>query len=649
MGKIVKRIQELLKKNSKNHILLIFMVILFEIFLFMQHRMVGMYFDDFGNASLSYAYDAGIDGTNYSIYNMLDWAAHIYMNWGGRVLYALILIPLLKNGVHLFMAIQTVIVLLTMLVMWRIAKKSIEGANDCLIMLCFIIIYGLLQGDILTMGFYWASASVLYVWPVLPFMLTILLYSFIEEKIKTNKKITFRDYIGLIFTIPLTTLSQEQIGGALLVWFICNIIFKHNKEEKKYAKSDCIALIYTIVTFGIFFAAPGNWVRMATNESYADMSFAEKMVDSFPKVLDLLTNYNLKYFNIVLALVGILVWYDLINCKKRGYIAISLTGILPFLISNFMLLINKDILSDSLRHIFYFIFLIDMFFMLLFYFSKREKLGFISIMIAGVASIFCLILSPAFSLRSCIPYIYVCMILCAVVVSNCFVGYGLKKGRIVIGCVFVAFGLVSLGNSRNVYKGYEDNYFIDCYNFDKLKNYNGEEAIVLITYPNAVYRSSMSCDTGYEFVDYWMKEYFAIPQNVMIEWKTIAELQSYAKLAMLDINYGDGFYEDEGGYRWSNKDAEFVINNKAEENRIVAFSAGIVTGYEAYSKVVIYCNGNEVYSAYVNKDGIDCEFEIELVDGENIFEVETDAQRIEAEGDSRELYMRFSSVKCELN
>ena len=27
-------------------------------YLFMQHRLVGMYFDDFGNASLSYSYDS---------------------------------------------------------------------------------------------------------------------------------------------------------------------------------------------------------------------------------------------------------------------------------------------------------------------------------------------------------------------------------------------------------------------------------------------------------------------------------------------------------------------------------------------------------------------------------------------------------------
>lgn len=103
--------------------------------------MVGMYYDDFGNASLSYGYDSSqIAGTNYSMKDLYMWAKYIYFNWGGRIIYALMLIPLLKN-------------------------------------------------EILTMGMYWASASVLYVWPVLFFILLILHYGNLKKKINDSEKI----------------------------------------------------------------------------------------------------------------------------------------------------------------------------------------------------------------------------------------------------------------------------------------------------------------------------------------------------------------------------------------------------------------------------------------------------------------------------
>ena len=62
----------------------ILMICFFAFYLFMQHRLVGMYYDDFGNASLSYGYDSSsIIGTNYTIMDLAKWSKFIYLNWGG--------------------------------------------------------------------------------------------------------------------------------------------------------------------------------------------------------------------------------------------------------------------------------------------------------------------------------------------------------------------------------------------------------------------------------------------------------------------------------------------------------------------------------------------------------------------------------------
>lgn len=649
MGNWVKQLAAAYRNLSKKQLIIFFLFVIYSIFLFSQYRLVGMYYDDFGNASLSYGYDAQIVGTNYTIKDLLQWAGYIYMNWGGRIIYALMLIPLLKTGSHLFMMIQVIIIILTLIVMYFIAKKIADETNGILIIISFALIYGLLQGDILTQGFYWASASVLYVWPMLPFMLTILLYGMIEKRIANDEKIRFRDYAGLMITIPLVTLSQEQLGGAMIVWFICNMFFNHYKNEKPYRKIDLLAICYSVATFGIFFAAPGNWARMATNEAYADKTFLQKIGSGFCNVLALLTNHNLKYFNLVLVIMGIFALYRLARCKKIWYVIISAILLVPFLAVDITQILRINIFSDEVRGASFFVFLLDMFFILWFYFLEKKQIGFMAMMVSGVASVFCLIVSPAFSLRSCIPYVFICMILCAVIINDSFVRMNTAIGKGIITVVLIILGAVCVGNSAGIYKGYESNYYIDNYNFNKLKNYNGtDDRIYLVDYENKTYRGTMSCDTGFEYIDYWMKEYFAIPQDVVIEWKSINELSEYAKMATMEIDYGVGFYEDEGGYRWADERAEIIINNYTKEEMKVVFSSQIFTGYKESARVSVVHNGEEINTVMTNQNGVSCEFEITLAPGENVLKLETDAQKIENGADARSLYMRFVSPKCEI-
>lgn len=644
----LRKIKKYFQGLTSNQISTFFMFVIMWGVLLLQHRMVGMYYDDFGNASLSYGYNSNVVGTNYSVKDLLDWATYIYMNWSGRIIYALMLIPLLKTGAHIFMFIQTIIIILIMNAMYVYSKKYMEKSNGILLIIGFMLIYSLLQGDILTQGIYWASASVLYVWPMLPFMLTIWMYGIIEEKIKKNEKIKLRDCIGLIFSIPLVTLSQEQLGGALIVWFIFNMLFKYYKDEKRYWKADLYAISYCIITFGIFFCAPGNWARLATNEEYANKSFLEKLIDSFPKVLNLLTNYSLKYFNLILLLVGVIVLIQLKQFLKNRYLIIFGAGIIPFFITIVDQICNRSILSKTYYGITFFIFLIDMFVILMLYFTKKKHVEFMATMIAGVASVFCLILSPAFSLRSCIPYVFICMILFVIVINDFFTDQMSLFSRKIIGLIIGILGLIGIINVINIYKGYENNYYIDNYNFNILKEYDGSDDIIyLVKYPNNLYRGTMSCDVGYEYIDYWVKEYFAIPQSVMIKWKSMSELLDYARMSKVDIDYDTGFYDDEGGYRWAENNAKLIISNNSKHVKKVIFSSNIYTGYEENSKVLIKCNGESIWSEETNKDGKLCEIEVKLQPGDNVFDITTDAKQIITDGDVRKLFMRFVATNCE--
>ena len=529
MGKDSKSRVGILEKITKQQMLILFLFVVFLIYLVAQHRLIGMYFDDFGNASLSYGYDSSeIKGTDYTIADLLGWSKYIYYNWGGRILYALMLIPLLKSGASIYMFIQAFIILGIVYEIISISRINNINSNVCLSMFAVLLGYGSLKGDIIKDGIYWASASVLYVWPMLFFFCSILLYYKIEKLIKENQKIKKRYYIILMITIPLVTLSQEQIGGAFLVWIIMQIIVMHWKRERNYLKLDIPYLIYSLITFGLFFSTPGNWVRLGSDAVYANMSLVEKITTNFPKVLLLMSHPELCIFNSILLVMGIIMLYKLWKKKNKIYLLISFVLLCPWgivTISDMKIIQISWILT---REFSFLLFLLDMFILLIIYCNESKNMHFIPIMIAAVASVFCLIISPSFALRSCLPYVFCCYIVWGNIFSACIVDMYKQsnKGSILI-CLFITaiFSVCVLKNTYKIYTGYENNHYVDRYNYNTLKNYKDTmQEVYLVKYPNNKYRGFMSCDKGFEGTDYWIREYFDIPQNVQIKWKSLDEM-----------------------------------------------------------------------------------------------------------------------------
>lgn len=246
--------------NKNKFTLLLFFVIF--ILLGLQHSVISMYFDDYGNASLSYSYWVqNVNGTNYNISQLLEWAEHIYNGWGGRILYAILfIIPLLRHGIKAYMIAQTFVITGIIFFMYKLIKHyskkekylSVLPAILFVLYTCIDIIY-------LRHGIYWASASVLYVWPILPFLALLYYYIKLCDNIKKNVK--FNKLISTVIIILLsflTTFSQEQIGVGLLGFIILYIILHHLKQFKKYLIVDLPLLITTIISYIILFIAPGN-------------------------------------------------------------------------------------------------------------------------------------------------------------------------------------------------------------------------------------------------------------------------------------------------------------------------------------------------------------------------------------------------------
>jgi len=510
-----------MEKVRKKKVILIVMFLFLGIGILMQHQLVGMYFDDFGNASLSYGYDSSfIDGTEYTFKELLAWAKNIYSNWSGRILYALIMIPMMKESIRPFMIFQSIILLLIFAVMYRIVKRYCSFDEEPLILIGFVIIYGLFTGTILSYGIYWASASVLYLLPILPFLLCVEKY----ESAKANlaiEEVGKKTYVQIGLLIPWITLSQEQIGGAFLVWIICRIVLGNIKKENRSIKLDVFVFLWSLFTFLLFFAAPGNWVRMDSNLEFSNLSFLQKIYKNVPVLAFVLTGNDLLGINILLWISGVIMLYILKRKKEKIFLML---GIIPFGVylinKGFSKFIDKEIISFQFCTISYFLFIISMFFIMILFFQQIQYIQFLAIMIAAVASVFCLLLSPAIALRSCIPYAFICMIFIEIIVYYFFKDVSQKVLQYIGVLALCIITFVSINNLIKIYSGYKENYRVEQYNWRILETYNGvEEEIVLEKYVNEIYRGPAPYEEGFEFCETWIKEYFNIPQAVVFVWE----------------------------------------------------------------------------------------------------------------------------------
>ncbi|MBD8973821.1 MAG: hypothetical protein EGQ63_08290, partial [Clostridiales bacterium] len=112
----------MLKSKLNNKKLIVGSYVCLFLFLELFHSFIGMYFDDYGNASLSYGYHADVLGMNWTLEDLGQWAHWIYFNFSGRIMCGSILNLLFKigGGQHLFMAIQAGILTLMFYMMYRL-------------------------------------------------------------------------------------------------------------------------------------------------------------------------------------------------------------------------------------------------------------------------------------------------------------------------------------------------------------------------------------------------------------------------------------------------------------------------------------------------------------------------------------------------
>lgn len=130
------------------------------------------------------------------------------------------------------------------------------------------------------------------------------------------------------------------------------------------------------------------------------------------------------------------------------------------------------------------------------------------------------------------------------------------------------------------------------------------------------------------------------------------KLAAEQKLAVYAPFYTNGFFPQEGNgdyqWRWGNQSGSIVFYNPTEAVVHASFSAIAYSGYTEESSFTIQ-NGDEQWNYKISADGIPININFEISPGKQELLMQTDAMRVEAPGDSRELYFRLSNPEIVIN
>lgn len=487
--------------------------------LLIQHNVISLYFDDFGNASLSYAHTTeNVIGTNFNFVQLWDSIVYTYFNFGGRVFYGMLASLLLKDSIKFFMIPQAFVITGIIYFLSQIIGFIVKKKSPLIPLVCFIL-YMLFDISILRHGTYWASASILYVWPMLPFFAFVNYYIRSMDKIKNNEKVNYIKYIVLnTLLLFLTLFSQEQIGAAMIPFIIIYIIFDHIKEIKKYLKYDLFTIIWSGIVYGALFFAPGNWKRMETNVEFANYSFFEKIYHNIPKICDLLFKVKTSYFINILAVILLIITITFIikkSTSKKEKILLSIPSIA--MIINLIYFYYNNYSNILLLTLVGCYVLINLFILLLKYYINKKQIKMIAYPIGAMCSVACLVMAPYAPERSAIPCIFIMFIVIITLGIDVYRQNNVTKTLIII--MIVICGFFGLKNTAIIYLGYRTNYAINESNYHKLANYenniDADNILYLCRVPNSIYGSTQPYEASF---DYWIQQYYDIPVNIQFDW-----------------------------------------------------------------------------------------------------------------------------------
>lgn len=534
-----KKKNKIIQFLSKNTVLIIFIV--FFALVLLQHHFVWLYHDDFGYASLSYEYNvSSVVGHTFNIQQLLEFLLGHYRTWGGRILYFGIECFLVSKSLSIFRIVQSIVITLIFYYIYKIVSKNFDKKYEKLIALLSVSLYGIIEIIIARFGIFWFTASVLYVFPILPLLMFSYYYDY------SNKKIYYIILMSIL--IFIASFSQEQVSVAAVSYiglmFLINII-----KNKKINKNDIIFLISSLIGFGILMLSPGSKVRMnhPSNNGFYELGLFEKLQISIPNLVEGFFN---NYSKIFLVLFLITVTYMTISNLKMKNLKIKQKKIIKVIdtlnlisfVSNlvicyFTIFTNKNYFCyfndmfqlQSIKTcliIIYILQLLLMIYSITLFFVLKENIQLLFLTYAAVLSQAAMLMSAYYPLRSVLVFYFLFFVIIIFCVIDLLKKYKIKLDNRIMKSFILCFILLSFTNYYTITRGYfrndyfnkeNDKILTDCSR--KIKNGENITEIKLHKMNDITYSGEQAYTPGQEYMLEWIYEYYDLPSNVNLVYE----------------------------------------------------------------------------------------------------------------------------------
>lgn len=224
------------------------------VYLLIIYQNVHVVWDDYSFASLSLFSNPqpNVNGTNWTLEQLINYCIYIYKNWMGRVLFHVFVNDLLLRNLWVYRFLSAISITVVFYMLYRFAgvpQKPMYAILTCLG-------YGLFCRRQFTDTFYYFSGVAGYVMPLLFMFGGLFLYRRIFAR-----GWNFKEGIPLLLLSFISALSQEQISSTycFTLGLMClYYLFKqHNLKPHQ-----CLLLLICFVGAALLFLAPGNFSRM---------------------------------------------------------------------------------------------------------------------------------------------------------------------------------------------------------------------------------------------------------------------------------------------------------------------------------------------------------------------------------------------------
>lgn len=498
---------------------------IFACLIIIQHQYVFICFDDYGYASLSYGWTENTAGMDYSLKDIFQFLKWHYLYHGGRVLYFFFEIVMFKiGGIALIQIVQAVILIMISIISGKIVAAVIKCEEWQSVSLC-LVLYGTLCLRSVRDSVYWYTASVLYVWPLLPLLGCIWFTILIRRKETRLRKCT-----AMLLTF-MAAFSQEQMSVLITAWIVIHILFvcweQRQENERIHIPTYLIQMgICAVAGSAITILAPGNFVRAGTENEYYSKNIVIRTVENVGKIV----NCNIGYWNWAFVLIMTIVFGTaaamylknrkifVLACIFAGYYVLE--RIFPGRMQTPLLLFGVAVR---------FVWALCFFGILFVYYYKRRNYLLLSILLAGICSQAAMIVSPIIYTRCHTMMEFMLHLLLA----ECVISIGntnlIKQDKRKMTGYYFCAGLLCLYaflNFCSIIGGYKRNNEINKMNHYKLaeigerykKGYEAEEVELYKLYDDR-YATNMPYLEGYGYIEYWMKNYYELPYDVRFCWR----------------------------------------------------------------------------------------------------------------------------------